>query len=63
MRTYEVEIQITKTEIYHVTAKDDSDLLEKNKGGFIEDEGKLIRTDEAENMMGSWKDISNAKSK
>ena len=59
MRTYEVEIQIVKTEIYHVKAKDDADLLEKNKGGLIEDEGKLIRTDEAENMMGSWTDISN----
>ena len=58
MRTYEVEIQITKTEIYHVTAKDDADLIHKNKEGLIEDEGKLIRTDEAENMMGSWTDIS-----
>ncbi len=59
MRTYEVEIQIVKTEIYHVKAKDDADLIHKNKGGLIEDEGKLIRTDEAENMMGSWRDISN----
>ena len=59
MRTYEVEIQIAKTEIYHVKAKDDADLLEKNKGGFIEDEGKLIRIDTAESMIGSWKDISN----
>ena len=59
MRTYEVEIQIAKSEIYQVEAKDDADLIKKNKGGLIEDEGKLIRTDEAENMMGGWVDISN----
>ena len=58
MRTYEVEIQIAKTKIYHVKAKDDADLIKKDKGGLIEDEGKLIRTDEAENMMGGWVDIS-----
>ena len=61
MRTYEVEIQIAKSKIYHVKAKDDADLIEKNKGGLIEEEGKLVRTDEAENTMGGWKDISNAK--
>jgi len=60
-RTYEVEIQVVKSEIYHINAKDDADLIEKNKGGLIEEEGKLIRTDEAENRMGGWKDISNAK--
>jgi|TARA_Y100000310_G_scaffold23427_1_gene22489 hypothetical protein len=63
MRTYEVEIQIAKTKIYHIKAKDDADLIKKNKGGLIEDEGKLIRTDEAENMMGGWVDISNRKEK
>ena len=60
-RTYEVEIQVIKSEIYHIKAKDDADLIEKNKGGLIEDEGKLVRTDEAENIMGGWKDISNVK--
>ena len=60
-RIYEVEIQVVKSEIYHIKAKDDADLIEKNKGGLIEDEGKLVRTDEAENTMGGWKDISNAK--
>ena len=58
-RTYEVEIQIVKSEIYLVKAKDDADLIEKNKGGLIEEEGKLIRTDEAENIMGGWRNISN----
>ena len=57
MRTYEVEIQIVKSEIYHVKAKNDADLIEKNKGGLIEREGKLIRTDKAENTMGGWEQI------
>jgi hypothetical protein len=57
-RTYEVEIQVVKTDIYHITAKDDADLVEKNKGGLIEEEGTLVRTDEAENMMGGWKQIN-----
>ncbi len=60
-RTYEVEIQVVKSEIYLVKAKDDADLIEKNKGGLIEEEGRLVRTDKAENIMGGWKDISNAK--
>ena len=63
MRTYEVEMKIVKTEVYHITAKDDADLIEKNKGGFVETEGKLIRTDKAENRLGSWRDIGNAKGK
>jgi hypothetical protein len=42
-RTYEVEIQVVKSEIYLVKAKDDADLIEKNKGGLIEEEGRLVR--------------------
>jgi hypothetical protein len=57
-RTYEVEIQVVKSEIYHIKAKDDADLIEKNKGGDIEREGKLIRIDKAENIMGGWKQIN-----
>ena len=57
-RTYEVEIQVVKSEIYLVKAKDDADLIEKNKGGDIEREGKLIRIDKAENIMGGWKQIN-----
>tara|TARA_R100001086_G_scaffold246397_1_gene178556 strand:- start:61 stop:246 length:186 start_codon:yes stop_codon:yes gene_type:complete len=61
MKNYEVEIQIAKTYIYHIEAKDDADLIEKNKGGDIELEGKLIRVDEAESMMGAWKQIKGVK--
>ena len=57
-RTYEVEIQVVKSEIYLLKAKDDADLIEKNKGGDIEREGKLIRIDKAENIMGGWKQIN-----
>ena len=57
-RTYEVEIQVVKSEIYLVKAKDDADLIEKNKGGDIEREGKLIRIDKTENIMGGWKQIN-----
>ena len=60
-RTYEVEMQIAKTKIYHIKAKNDADLIEKNKGGLIEDEGKLVRIDESEHMLGGWRDISNVK--
>ena len=60
-RTYEVEIQIAKTEVYPIKAKNDADLIEKNKGGLIEDEGKLDRVDEAEHMLGGWRDISDVK--
>ena len=60
-RKYEVEIMVSKTEIYHVEAKDDADLIEKDKGGLIQDEGKLVRIDEAEDIMGGWRDISNVK--
>jgi|TARA_Y100000296_G_C5012040_1_gene175582 hypothetical protein len=57
-RIYEVEIQVVKSEIYLVKAKDDADLIEKNKGGDIEREGKLIRIDKTENIMGGWKQIN-----
>jgi len=60
-RKYEVEIQVVKKEIYHVEAKDDADLIEKDKGGLIQDEGKLVRIDEAEDTIGGWRDISNVK--
>jgi hypothetical protein len=58
MRKYEVEIQVVKSEIYHIEAKDEADLLKKDKDGLIEDKGKLVRTDHAENIMGGWKQIN-----
>ena len=58
-RKYEVEIQIAQTKIYHVDAEDEKDLLDKEKSGAIEDEGKLIRTDTSESMLGGWSFIKN----
>ena len=60
-RKYEVEIQIAQTKIYHVEAKDEEDLLNKEKSGDIENEGKLIRTDISESMLGGWSFIENVK--
>ena len=57
-RKYEVEIQIAQTKIYHVEAEDEKDLLDKEKSGAIEDEGKLIRTDTSESI-GGWSFIEN----
>ena len=52
---------VSKTEIYHVEAKDAADLIKKNNAGLIQDKGKLVRIDEAEDTMGGWRDISNVK--
>jgi|TARA_R100000808_G_C2087757_1_gene109293 hypothetical protein len=60
-RKYEVEIQIAQTKIYHVEAKDEEDLLNKEKSGDIENEGKLIRTNTSESMLGGWSFIENVK--
>ena len=60
-RKYEVEIQIAQTKIYHVEAKDEEDLLNKEKSGDIENEGKLIRTNTSESMLGGWSFIKNVK--
>ena len=61
MRKYEVEIQIAQTKIYHVEAKDEEDLLNKEKTGDIENEGKHIRTNTSESMLGGWSFIKNVK--
>ena len=63
MSTYEVRIQTVRTKIYHVKAKDDADLIEKNKRGLIGEEGEFTGIAEAENKMNSWKDISKRKEK
>ena len=60
-RKYEVEIQIAQTKIYHVEAKDEEDLLNKEKSGDIENEGKLIRTNTSESMLGCWSFIEYVK--
>jgi hypothetical protein len=61
MRTYEVEIQIVKTEIYHVKAKDDADLIRECNFSSLQKKSNNvnhIRTDEETRKMGSWRDIS-----
>ena len=66
MRTYEVEIQIVKTEIYHVKAKDDADLINECNFSNLQKKSNNVnhvRTDEEVRKMGAWKDISKRKEK
>ena len=66
MRTYEVEIQIVKTEIYHVEAKDDADLINECNFSNLQKKSNNVnhvRTDEEVRKMGAWKDISKRKEK
>ena len=63
-RKYEVKILITKTEIYHVEAEDDADLIKECQFSYLQkksDNVKYIRTDDELRKMGGWSDISNAK--
>ena len=59
MRKYEVELQITKTKIYHIEAGDDADLIAKNYKKELIDKGELIKTVKAEVIMKSWKQMKN----
>ena len=56
-RLYEVEVMVVENKVYHVYAKDEADLLKKQDS--ITDEGKLVRTESAENTVGSWRFIEN----
>ena len=56
-RKYEVEVMVVENKIYHVYAKDEADLLQKQDN--IIDEGKFVRTDSAENTAGSWRFFKN----
>ena len=48
---------VVENKIYHVYAKDEADLLQKQDN--IIDEGKFVRTDSAENTVGSWRFLEN----
>ena len=63
-RKYEVEIVITKTEIYHVEAKDDADLIKECQFSKLQKKSnnvKHVRTDDELRKMGGWRDISNVR--
>ena len=65
-RKYEVEIVITKTEIYHVEAKDDADLIKECQFSKLQkksDNVKHIKTDNQIRRLGGWKDVTNVVSK
>ena len=55
---------ITKTEIYHVKAKDDADLVKECQFSKLQKKSnnvKYVRTDDELRKMGGWSDISNVK--
>ena len=59
-RKYEVEIQVVKTEIYHVEAKDDADLIKECQFSHLQKQSsnvKHIRTDDEFRKIGSWKQV------
>ena len=63
-RTYEVEIQVVKSEIYHIKAKDDADLIKECQFSHLQKQSsnvKHIRTDDEFRKIGGWRDISNVK--
>ena len=59
-RTYEVEIQVVKSEIYQVEAKDDADLIRECSFSHLQKQSsnvKYIRTDDEFRKIGGWKQI------
>ena len=55
---------ITKTEIYHVEAEDDADLIKECQFSKLQKKSnnvKYVRTDDELRKMGGWRDISNVK--
>ena len=59
-RTYEVEIQIVKSEIYLVKAKDDADLIRECSFSSLQKQSsnvKYIKTDDEFRKIGSWKQV------
>ena len=66
MRTYEVEIQVVKSEIYHVEAKDDADLIRECNFSHLQKKSNnvnYVKTDDETRRINSWKDISSRKEK
>ena len=60
-RIYEVEIQIAKTEVYHIRAKNDADLIRECQFSHLQKQSnnvKHIRTDDEFRKIGSWKQIN-----
>ena len=59
-RIYEVEIQVVKSEIYLVKAKDDADLIRECNFSYLQKQSsnvKYIKTDNEFRKIGSWKQV------
>ena len=63
-RKYEVEILVTKREVFHVDAEDDADLIKGCQFSYLQKKStnvKFIKTTDEVRQIGGWRDISNAK--
>ncbi len=63
-RKYEVEILVTKREVFHVDAEDDADLIKECQFSYLQKKStnvKFIKTTDEVRQIGGWRDISNAK--
>ena len=63
-RKYEVEILVTKREVFHVDAEDDADLIRECQFSYLQKKStnvKFIKTTDEVRQIGGWRDISNAK--
>jgi len=64
MRKYEVEILVTKKEIFHVDAEDDADLIKECQFSHLQKKSNNVKHIETKNeirQLNGWSDISNVK--
>ena len=64
MRKYEVEILVTKKEIFHVDAEDDADLIKECQFSHLQKKSNNVKHIETKNeirQLGGWSDISNVR--
>jgi len=63
-RKYEIEILVTKREVFHVDAEDDADLIKECQFSYLQKKStnvKFNKTTDEVRQIGGWRDISNAK--
>ena len=64
MRKYEVEILVTKKEIFHVDAEDDADLVKECQFSHLQKKSNNVKHIETKNeirQLSGWSYISNVR--
>ena len=64
MRKYEVEILVTKKEIFHVDAEDDAYLVKECQFSHLQKKSNNVKHIETKNeirQLSGWSDISNVR--